>query len=63
MKNTTAQFEIIVRTLLSSQPVELHIIREHIAKYAKNNGLSYDLARQAVTITANYRLQQKLSEL
>jgi hypothetical protein len=62
-QDNTQQFETIVRTLLSSQQVEPRIIREHIAKYAKDYGLSYDLARQAVTITANYRLQQKLAEL
>ena len=62
-QDNTQQFEVIVRTLLSSQPVEPRIIREHIAKYAQDNGLSYDLARQAVTLTANYRLQQKIAEL
>ena len=56
-------FEVIVRTLLSSQPVQPHIIRQHIEQYARDNGLSYDLARDAVVLTATYRLQQKVAEL
>ncbi len=63
MKQDTSQFELIVRTLLSNQPTDPRIIREHIAKYASDNHLTYDLARQAIVITANYRLQQKLAEL
>lgn len=62
-QDNNSQFEVIVRTLLSTQPVEPRIIREHIAKYAKDNGLSYDLARDAVVLTATYRLQQKVAEL
>lgn len=62
-QDNTQQFEVIVRTLLSSQPVQPHIIREHIAKYANDSHLSYDLAKRAVILTANNRLQQKLAEL
>lgn len=63
IKQDTSQFEVIVRTLLSSQPVEPRIIREHIAKYAQDNRLSYDLAKDAVTLTAQYRLQQKIESI
>lgn len=63
IKQDTSQFEVIVRTLLSSQPVQPHIIRQHIEQYAKDNKLTYDLARDAVTLTAQYRLQQKIAEL
>ena len=62
-QNDTSQFEVIVRTLLSSQQVEPRIIREHIAKYAKDNGLSYDLAKNAVILVVTDRLQKKLAEI
>ena len=61
--NTTSLFETIVRTLLSSQEIRPQIIRYHIARYAQENKLSYDLAKQAIVLTVNYRLQQKLAEL
>ena len=63
MSQNTSQFEVIVRTLLSSQPVQPHIIRQHIEQYARDNGLSYDLVKQAVILTANYRLQQKIESI
>jgi len=62
MKNTEL-FETLVRTLLSSQPVQPSIIRDHIAQYAKENELPYDLAKSAVILVAKDRLQKKLSEL
>lgn len=62
-QDTTQQFEVIVRTLLSTQPVEPRIIREHIANYAKDSGLPYDLAKNAVILVAKDRLLKKLAEL
>ena len=63
MTQNTELFEIIVRTILSSQPVQPRIIREHIAKYAKVNELPYDLTKKAVILVVKDRLQKKLSEL
>jgi hypothetical protein len=62
-QDTTSQFETIVHTLLSSVPVEPRIIREHIARYAKDTGLPYDLAKNAVVLVVKDRLQKKLSKI
>jgi hypothetical protein len=58
-----ALFELIVNTLLSNVQVEPSIIREHIAKYARECHLSYYLAKQAVILTAKHRLQKKLEQI
>jgi len=58
-----SQFELIVRTLLSQQPTDPRIIREHVSQYARDNGLTYDLARQAVILVAKDRLQKKLEQI
>jgi len=62
-QDTTSLFETIVKTLLSSQTVSPIIIQEHISRYASAAGITYTLARQAVTATATLRLQQKIEEL
>jgi len=61
--NNTSLFETIVQTLLSSQEVQPHIIRDHIAQYAIDAKLPYDLALDAVVLTTKARLEQKLAKL
>jgi endonuclease III len=62
-QNNASQFELIVRTLLSNQNTDPRIIREHVQKYAQDNGLSYDLARQAITLVVKDRITRKLEQL
>lgn len=62
-QDTTQQFEVIVRTLLSSQPVQPRIVREHIAKYAKDCGLPYDLAKQAIILVVKDRITKKIESI
>lgn len=61
--NIVNQFELIVTTLLSNHPVQPLIIKAHISQYAKEAGITYELARQAIIIVVKDRLQQKLVEL
>ena len=62
-QNVQQQFETIVATILSTTKVEPEIIRQHISKYAQDNGLSYELAKQAVILTVNYRIAKKIEQL
>ena len=62
-QDATSQFEVIVRTLLSSQPTDARIIRDHVQKYAQDNGLTYDLARQAIILVVQDRITRKLEQL
>ena len=62
-QQNTSLFELIVRTLLSTQQVKPEIIRAHLSQYAKQAGVPYDLAKQAVILVAQTRLTQKFSEL
>lgn len=56
-------FELIVNTLLSTQPTKPEIIKEHVQKYAQAAGIPYSLAVQAVTLVVKDRIQKKLNEL
>lgn len=58
-----ALFELIVNTLLSNQPTDPRIIREHVQQYAKNAGIPYSLAKQAVILVVKDRITKKLVEL
>ncbi len=63
MNKHIQEFELIVNTIISTQPTDPAIIRQHIEKYAQDNHLTYDLARQAVVLTVNYRIAKKLEQL
>jgi hypothetical protein len=56
-------FELIVRTLQSPQYTDPQIIRHHIEQYAKQNYISYELAKQAIIETVRIRIDNKLEAL
>ncbi len=56
-------FELIVKTLMSSQETSPEIIRAHVNQYAKDAGIPYALAKNAIILVVKDRLQKRFSEL
>lgn len=61
--DNSARFELIVKTIISSQEIDPGILRAHVQEYATANGLTYDLARQAITLVVKDRIIKKLSQI
>ena len=62
-KNIQSQFDLIIRTLLSTQNTDPRIIREHVNRYAQDAGVPYELARQAVILKAQAELTKRTEQL
>ena len=57
------KFEQIVNTLLSKGDIDEKVIQENVRQYAKDAGVSYDLARQAVIWQCKDKLLKNLGKI